>query len=78
MDLKKTKNAHMAKFSRLHEDFGHELEDCTSLKIQVEKEICKGNLKEYIKGKPITTNMITGPVSHISVTLSREQVVSNS
>lgn len=78
MDPEQTWNTDKSKLYKLHQDYDHTLEDCSSLKIPVEIEICKGNLNDYIKGKLKISSMITCHINHINDTFFKERAISNS
>ena len=43
------------KYCKFHEGYGHTIDDCYNLREQIEYEIKKGTLDEFVKGKPKQT-----------------------
>lgn len=62
----------------MHEAYGQVIKDFNTLVIEVEKEIGKGELQQYVKGKPRTSNTVTNSINLITITFSMVQAFSNS
>lgn len=63
-----------SKYYNMHRDYRYTINDCFSLKIQVERD-SEWEHEQACQRQSSCRNMITGPTKHINVTFSRVQAM---
>lgn len=71
LDPVKVQSRDKSKYCKFHYEADHHIDDCGNLKEEVEYEVKKGNLCEYVEGRASSTNLVLSTEKHIHVTYSR-------